>query len=129
MKLILKLTPVLWLMALACQSASEQSTLDTDARLLAYLQCEARQLKEQRFRVANDLRFREDSLLRLHLALTELEKKQADSVKQVLTAQTEQLAAKITQTMDSLFAAHYQSLERRRELDVATERLVQEVCR
>ncbi|HAO48391.1 MAG TPA: hypothetical protein DCR35_03265, partial [Runella sp.] len=49
------------LLMLGCQK-NNQAQLENDAQLMAQLECQARQLKEERFKVANDIRFMEDSL-------------------------------------------------------------------
>jgi hypothetical protein len=96
--------------------------------LMARLQCEARQLKEERFRIANDLRFRGDSLMKLNISLTETQKQQEDSIKQALTLRTGEVAVRLMRTMDSLFEAHYQSVELRQQFDAAVEKKLGEMC-
>ncbi|MBK6355138.1 MAG: hypothetical protein IPF46_17580 [Saprospiraceae bacterium] len=46
-----------------CKNKNKISTLEQDSRLLATLYCEAKQLKEERFLLADHIRFSEDSLM------------------------------------------------------------------
>lgn len=101
---------------------------DEDVAMLADLECQARQLKEQRFRVANELRLRGDSLMKANISLTEAQRSEEDSLKQTLTEQTGELATRLTFVMDSLFEAHYETIEQREEFDQALAKKVGEVC-
>jgi hypothetical protein len=116
------------LSVLGCQK-NNQEQLDKDAKLMATLECEARQLKEERFKITNDIRFMEDSLMKYHISLTPSQSQHIDSIKTVLTMRTGKLADKITRTMDSLFVANYQTPEQRQTFDAATEKMLQEVCK
>lgn len=113
---------------LGCQK-NDKEQLDKDAKLMATLECEARQLKEERFKIANDIRFMEDSLMKHHISLTTSQSREIDSIKKVLTIRTGKLADKITKTMDSLFVTNYQTPEQRQTFDAATEKMLQEVCK
>ncbi|WP_080057372.1 hypothetical protein [Spirosoma aerolatum] len=110
-----------------CQKI-QQSQLDRDAQLMATLECEARQLKNERFKAANDIRFMEDSLAKHNIQLTSAQSIKIDSVKENYTLRTGQLAEKITKTMDSLYAATYQHPEERQQLDDAVEKVLQTIC-
>jgi hypothetical protein len=101
---------------------------ETDVALMADLRCEAQQLKNKRFEVANVLRFRNDSLAKLDIPLTDLQKQEEDSIRQRLTLRTGEVAVRLTRTMDSLFEIHYKTVEQRQAFDVAVERKVQEMC-
>lgn len=96
---------------------------------MATLACEARHLKDERFKVANDFRFMEDSLAKHKIPLSEVQGRQMDSIKNVYTLQTGKLADKITKTMDSLFAVSYKTTEQRQAFDTATEKALQEICK
>lgn len=115
------------LTTLGCKK-NNQEQLDKDAKLMATLECEARQLKEERFKIANEMRFMEDSLAKYKIALTAAQSQQMDSVKNVYTVRTGALADKITKTMDSLFAMTYHNPEERQQLDEATEIVLQKIC-
>ncbi len=108
-----------------CQNNAVQ---DQDVALLADLECQARQLKEQRFQVANELRLRGDSLMRANIPLTEAQREEEDSLKQTLTVQTGTLATRLTFVMDSLFEAHYKTMEQREAFDKALAKKVAEIC-
>lgn len=112
---------------LGCKK-NNQEQLDKDAKLMATLECEARQLKEERFKIANEMRFMEDSLAKYKIALTAAQSQQMDSVKNVYTVRTGALADKITKTMDSLFSMTYHNPEERQQLDEATEIVLQKIC-
>ncbi len=117
----------LGILVLSC-GKNEREQLEKDAQLMAVLECEARQLKEERFQAANDIRLMEDSLAKHHIVLTDVQSHQIDSVKNAYTLRTGQLADKITKTMDSLFAVSYQTVEQRQTFDEATEKKLREVC-
>ena len=95
---------------------------------MADLQCQARQLKEQRFRVANEIRLRGDSLMKADVPLSDAQRAEEDSLKQTLTVQTGALATRLTFVMDSIFDAHYQTVEQREAFDQALAKKVAEVC-
>lgn len=101
---------------------------EADVALMADLRCEAQQLKDKRFKIANDLRFRNDSLAKLNIPLTYLQKQEEDSIRQWLTLRTGEVADRLTHTMDSLFKIHYKTVEQRQVFDVAVEKKVQEIC-
>jgi outer membrane murein-binding lipoprotein Lpp len=108
-----------------CQSNAVQ---DEDVALLADLDCRARQLNEQRFRIADELRLRSDSLMKANIPLTEAQQAEEDSLYKTLTAQTGVLATRITFVLDSLFEAHYKTMEQREAFDQALAKKVAEVC-
>jgi hypothetical protein len=124
----LRYFPGIVLLSLWLGGCQEKSIHEEDVELMARLQCEARQLKEERFRIANDLRFRGDSLMKLNISLTETQKQQEDSIKQALTLRTGEVAVRLMRTMDSLFEAHYQSVELRQQFDAAVEKKLGEMC-
>ncbi len=107
---------------------ANDSVRDKDVAILANLECQARQLKEQRFRVANEIRLRGDSLMKANIPLTEAQKMEEDSLKQTLTVQTGELATRLTFVMDSLFEAHYKTIEQREAFDQALAKKVEEIC-
>ncbi len=110
---------------LCCQ---EKTVYENDVRLMTELQCEARRLKEERFSIANALRFRNDSLTKLNIPLTNVQKQEEDSIKTTLTIRTGELAERLTRSMDSLFAVHYKTVEERQQFDAAVEKKLGEVC-
>ena len=112
----------------ASVSCSKPAGQDQDIALMAGLECQARQLKEERFRVANELRLRGDSLLKANSTLTDRQRVEEDSIKEALTVQTGELAARLTFVMDSLFEKHYKTVEQREEFDKALAKKVGDLC-
>ena len=104
------------------------SVQDQDIELMARLECQARQLKEERFRVANELRLRGDSLMKAKSTLTDRQRVEEDSIKESLTVQTGELAMRLTFVMDSLFEQRYKTVEQREVFDKALAKKVGEVC-
>ena len=111
--------------SLGCTKPAGQ---DQDIELMAGLECRARQLKEERFRVANELRLRGDSLMKANTTLTDRQRMEEDSIKEALTVQTGELAARLTFVMDSLFEKHYKTVEQREEFDKVLAKKVGELC-
>ena len=109
-------------------SCTKNPVQDEDIKLMAGLECQARQLKEERFRVANELRLRGDSLMKANSALTERQRVEEDSIKEALTVQTGELATRLTFVIDSLFEKHYKTVEQREAFDKALAKKVVEVC-
>lgn len=109
-------------------SCTKNTVQDEDIKLMAGLECQARQLKEERFRVANELRLRGDSLMKANSALTERQRVEEDSIKEALTVQTGELATRLTFVMDSLFEKHYKTVEQRETFDKALAKKVSELC-
>lgn len=115
-------------LASASLGCTEHTVQDQDIELMAGLECRARQLKEERFRVANELRLRGDSLMKANSTLTDRQRVEEDSIKEALTVQTGELAARLTFAMDSLFNKHYKTVEQREEFDKALAKKVGELC-
>ena len=115
------------LAVMSCQKM-DQTQLEKDAQLMAKLECEARQLKEERFKAANDIRLMEDSLAKNKLPRSAAKSAEIDSVKESYTLRTGVLADKITKTMDSLFANSYHTPEERQQFDEATEKVLLKIC-
>lgn len=115
-------------LAISLLGCANDSVQDEDVALLADLECKARQLKEQRFQVANEIRLRGDSLMKANIPLTETQKAEEDSLKQTLTVQTGELAKRLTFVMDSLFEVQYKTMEQREAFDKAMAKKVEEIC-
>ena len=123
-----KKTFLLIFLTISLLGCANDTVRDEDVALLAGLECRARQLKEQRFQVANELRLRGDSLMKANIPLTEAQKAEEDSLKQTLTVQTGELAARLTFVMDSLFEIHYETMEQREAFDKALAEKLEEIC-
>jgi hypothetical protein len=131
--IIMKINSLFWVILggiclLRCEKNTDEQ-LEKDVTLMASLECEARQLKEERFTIANEFRFMEDSLAKHKIPLSASQSQHIDSVKNAYTLRTVELADKITKTMDSLFAVSYQTPEQRHAFDEATEKKLGEVCK
>lgn len=109
-------------------SCAKHEAREEGIELMAGLECQARQLKEERFRVANEFRLRGDSLMKVNSTLTDRQKAEEDSIRELLTLQTGELATRLTFVMDSLFEKHYKTVEQRELFDKALEKKVGEVC-
>lgn len=122
--------PLILIFALAgvFASCTESGVQKQDIELMANLECQARQLKEVRFRVANEIRLRGDSLMKANSTLTEGQKLEEDSLRKTLTVQTGELATRLTLVMDSLFENRYKTVEQREIFDKALAKKVGEVC-
>ncbi|MPR34308.1 hypothetical protein [Salmonirosea aquatica] len=101
---------------------------EQDVALMADLECQARQLKEERFQAANEFRLRGDSLMKANRTLTEKQKIEEDSLKESLTRRTGELATRLTYVMDSLFDVRYKTVEQREAFDQALAKKVGEIC-
>lgn len=129
----IKIHLVAWLLvgtfATGCSSDSPREVNEQDITLMADLQCKARHLKDERFRVANELRLMEDSLMKARIPLSDAQRQKSDSIRKALTLQTGALAARVTSAMDSLFELHYLTLAQRQRFDEAVEKKMAEICR
>lgn len=120
---------VVFVATIAITSCTEQGVQEEDIALMAQLECQARQLKEERFQVANMLRLRADSLMNANSVLTARQKAEEDSLKETLTVRTGELATRLTYVMDSLFDVRYKTVAQREVFDEALARKVEEVCK
>lgn len=116
-------------LATGCSSDSPRGINEQDIVLMADLQCQARHLKDERFKMANELRLMEDSLMKHRIPLTDAQRQKSDSIRKALTLQTDVLAARVTRTMDSVFELHYPTIAQRQEFDEAVEKKMTEICR
>lgn len=66
--------------------------------------------------------------MKANIPLTESQRAEEDSLKQTLTVQTGELATRLTFVMDSLFEAHYKTIEQREAFDQALAKKVEEIC-
>lgn len=109
-------------------SCAKQEAREEGIELMSRLECQARQLKEKRFRMANEFRLRGDSLMKVNSTLTNRQEAEEDSIRELLTLQTGELATRLTFVMDSLFEKHYKTVEQREIFDKALAKKVSEVC-
>jgi hypothetical protein len=111
-----------------CTSKADQEVYEQDVALMAEKQCAARRLKDERFKMANQLRLMEDSLMKNAIPLSDAQRYKSDSIKAALTLQTGRIASQVSSTMDSLFALHYTTIEQRQAFDEAVEKKIGEIC-
>jgi hypothetical protein len=120
---------VLLLLIGAC--GQSEDTLQQDGATLAILNCKAKKLQDARFKLADDIRFAEDSLLE-HKGDTLLLKKRLELLNgQIdgLHQQTRIMADSFTRVMNTMHQARYKSLESRKALDAATAKALESRCR
>ena len=113
---------------IACEQPKSVSNLQKDAQCIAILQCEAKHLKDERFKAATDMNNLDDSLLHLKKKLSIPQERQFDSIKQNLTQRTAILADKISSILDSVWKNKYHTIDQRQELDNAVEKIFKESC-
>ena len=65
---------------IACEQPKSVSNLQKDAQCIAILQCEAKHLKDERFKAATDMNNLDDSLLHLKKKLSIPQEQQFDSI-------------------------------------------------
>jgi hypothetical protein len=112
----------------SCSDKIDEKSIALDAERIAVLQCEARHLRNERFDTANNIRLREEDMLKKGVKMTPILLHQNDSIAKDLTQRTSNLAAKITHTLDSFWKNKYQTREQRQELDKAVEKIVAVKC-
>jgi hypothetical protein len=121
---------LLSLLSSACQTSTTKQTIEADARLVATLTCQAKALKDERFKVAKDIGIMEDSLLKSGKGLNFQQKAYIDSIEQNLTLRTSTLAKTITHKLDSLFALEsYKTIAQRKAFDLALVEAEKKVCK
>ncbi|MBL7817530.1 MAG: hypothetical protein JNL70_21170 [Saprospiraceae bacterium] len=124
----LSLLLALVVFAISCGNKIDEKSLAVDAEKIALLQCKARVLRNERFDSANNIRLREEDLLKKRAKITAEMIQHNDSVARDLTNRTATLASTITQTLDSLWKNKYKKLEQRQQLDQAVEKIVSTQC-
>ena len=87
----------------SCWDKIDEKSLAADAEIIAMLQCDARHLRNERFEAANQIRLKEEDMLQKGEKMTPALLQQNDSIAKDLTRRTSDMAAKITQTLDSFW--------------------------
>lgn len=111
-----------------CTEKLDEKSVALDAERIAVLQCDARHLRNERFDTANNIRLREEDMLKKGIKMTPALLHQNDSIAKDLTQRTSELAAKITHTLDSFWKNKYKTREQRNILDKAVEKTVNIKC-
>lgn len=108
-------------------------TLKADGTYLATLQCEAKKLQEERFKLAQDIRELEDSVM---YSLDSLAKPgfqakldQLVASKQDMHVRTKAMADSITHVLNGFYEGTYKDTADRRLLDVALTSAYENTCK
>jgi hypothetical protein len=116
---------------LSCNPNREEQRLDDDSSLLARLYCEAKTLRIQRFDLADQIRFTEESLLEGGgQGLPELSTR-LDSLKKLvipLADQTKVLSDSIDGLQQKFYRQAYSSKMQRKRLDLAFQKWIELLC-
>ncbi len=108
-------------------------TLKVDGAYLAMLQCEAKKLQEERFKLAQDIRELEDSVMysKDSLAKPTYQAKLAQLVssKDDVHQRTKAMADSITHVLNTFYEGTYKDTADRRQLDVALSAAYQSNCK
>lgn len=120
--------PLLLLFA-AC--GQKEDVLNKDGAILATLNCRAKKLQDARFKLADDIRFAEDSLLEQKGDTLFLKKRLEALNGQIdgLHQRTRIVADSFTLVMGQMHQARYKNPESRKALDAAVARALPVVCK
>ena len=108
----------------------EDAAVNKDGATLATLNCKAKKLQDARFKLADDIRFAEDSLL-AQKGDTLLLKKRLELLNgqiEGLHQRTRIVADSFTLVMGQMHQTRYKNPESRKALDVAIQRAFPVVC-
>lgn len=130
---VLSLAVVLALMVSCASNGINETTLQTDAELLAQLQCEAKKLQEERFQLATDIRLLEDSIRTgTNEALIQIQQIKLDALiagKEDMWLRTKAMADSVTLTLNNLHQGAYKDTADRKLLDVAMMSQFERICK
>lgn len=115
-----------------CGTKTNELQLLVNSQLLAGLYCEAKFLRIQRFELADQIRFAEDSLSKIrsddqHTTLI-LRLDSLQNLIEPLAKQTKALADSIHATQQGFYQKFYNTKEKRTVLDQAFQKRIQENC-
>jgi hypothetical protein len=116
---------------LACGSGASQEQVEADGRMLAELQCEAQGIQHERFKLADDIRFLEDSLIHFPSPADTLRKQRLEALKgrtEDMWLRTKGMAEIISDTLAHLHRTRYQQPEERQRLDEALQKAFAQIC-
>jgi hypothetical protein len=129
---------ICWVFALiACQpnaTNTYKKNFEADGKMLAELQCQAKRLQDERFALANAIRFLEDSvaLSAANPGLRTAYQSRLDSLNgttEDVWRRTKVMADSIMNTLQRLHGSAYQSKTDRKLLDEAMDAAYQAYCR
>lgn len=133
MKPYLLLALLLSLLVSCNNNEISEETLQADADMLANLQCDAKKLQEERFQLANNIRFLEDSVMATQdsMLLIGYKAKLADLApqKESVLERTKIMADSISKTMMKLQQGTYKDTADRKLLDVALNKKFEQICK
>ena len=125
---------LLVLFVFACGPDFSEEQLQKDGMTLAELQCAAKKLKDERFKLADDIRFLQDSLIilkadtmRAAACRTRLDSLQGTT--EEMWRRTKIMADSVNHTLERLQKETYHSKAARKQLDAAQEKAFGEICR
>ncbi len=116
---------------LKCRTNLEIQNIDRESKYWAALYCEARELRDRRFELADLIRYAEDSLKKMQNDQANIYSARLDSLRalvQPVTAKSALLADSITSLQQKLYASTLHSQKARKNLDQAFHIAIQEIC-
>ena len=105
--------------------------IDRDSKHWAALFCEARELRNRRFELADLIRYAEDTLKKMQNDQAYTHSARLDSLRvlvQPVTAKSALLADSIASLQQKLYASTMHSQKARKSLDQAFQKAIQEIC-
>ncbi len=102
--------------------------VEKNAATLGNLQCQAQELRDKRFHLADEIRFADDSLRLFNQPINPARLELFDSLKVVLAIQTDQMSKRINQHLDSLWKNSYPNEVQRQKLDIAVIAYMNQNC-
>lgn len=116
---------------LKCGTKPDIQNIDRESKHWAALYCEARELRDRRFELADLIRYAEDTLKKMQNDQANIYSARLDSLRalvQPVTAKSALLADSITSLQQKLYASTLHSQKARKNLDQAFHKAIQEIC-
>lgn len=108
----------------ACNAPAPDS-LEQDAQMLANLTCEARHIREERFALADAIRFTEEEIKGKSTPETQKKLDSLLSLTEPIALRTKIMADSVKQALKQLQKARYKTPEQRKALDAAMMRYLE----
>lgn len=116
----------------SCQSVPSSQDVEKDAQALAALYCRAQDLREERFKLADDIRFLEDSIATFPDAPETTTRKQTlidlQGTTDDMWLRTKKLADSIDNLLSDFYKEKYPEKEDRSRLDEALMQVINSEC-
>ena len=109
---------------MAC-NAPAPDTLEQDAQMLANLTCEARHIREERFALADAIRFTEEEIKGKSTSQTQKKLDSLLSLTEPIALRTKIMADSVKQALKQLQKNRYKTPEQRKALDAAMMRYLE----